>query len=367
MNFMLAGAAMLITGAMGAAEAQRWIHPKCRPARCTMPGPFVTLDDGSLLTLDEYGTRVSCDNGVTWSEIRPMFDTNEARLHWNRFALKKTRSGAIVVAYLDTTTLVWQWDEENGKATDDSRSDVWAIRSLDDGKTWVDHQKILDGYSGNLMNMIQTSTGEVVVPAQDLSPDRERHVQYTMVSADEGQSWVRSNMIDLGGQGDHDGAFEATVEELTDGRLLMLVRTTLDRFWEAYSDDKGRSWRRFGPSDIDASSAPGYLLRLQSGQLALAWNRVCREGETEVPEEDRWSGITSRRPASWRRDELSIAFSEDDAMTWTEPVVIIRCPGGWVSYPYIHEAAPGTLWIGNRMGTDPLIGVELEESDFVGK
>ena len=34
------------------------------------------------------------------------------------------------------------------RSRQDSRLDVWAIRSLDEGKTWIDRQKILDGYCG---------------------------------------------------------------------------------------------------------------------------------------------------------------------------------------------------------------------------
>ena len=47
----------------------------------------------------------------------------------------------------------------------------------------------------------------------------------------------------------------------------MLIRTNYDQFWTAYSSDKGRIWRDIRPSGIEASSAPGFLLRLKSGRL----------------------------------------------------------------------------------------------------
>jgi len=61
---------------------------------------------------------------------------------------------------------------------------------------------------------------------------------------------------------------------LKDGRLYMLLRTAWDRFWEAYSWDKGLSWRQIGPgpSTIPTSSSPGYMMRLASGRIALVWN-----------------------------------------------------------------------------------------------
>ena len=112
---------------------------------------------------------------------------------------------------------------------------------------------------------------------------------------DDGKTWKRSNLIDLGGHGHHDGATEPMVAELSDGRLLMLMRTSLDRFWQAFSDDGGRYWRTIQPSSIDASSSPGHLVRLSSGRLVLLWNRLNPEGG---PAEERaWRGKrVSRRP-----------------------------------------------------------------------
>ena len=78
------------------------------------------------------------------------------------------------------------------------------------------------------------------------------HATLTCVSADEGKTWQRGNIIDLGGRGHHDGAIEATVAELSTGRLLMLIRTNLDRFWEAYSDDGATG----GKSDRARSTPP---------------------------------------------------------------------------------------------------------------
>ncbi len=87
----------------------------------------------------------------------------------------------------------------------------------------------------------------------------------------------------------------------------MLLRTGLDRFWEAYSDDGGL-WREIRPSPIDASSAPGYLLGLQSGRLAPVWNRLYPQGEDSYI---RVALPWAERPMSVHREELSLAFSDD--------------------------------------------------------
>lgn len=182
----------------------------------------------------------------------------------------------------------------------------------------------------------------------------------TRLSKDDGKTWKRGNVIDLGGHGDHDGAMEATLAELSDGRLLMLLRTNLDYFWEAFSDAQGLYWRVLRPSQIDASSAPGYLIRLASGRLALVWNRLYPEGKTSGLRSG--GGSLSEPKARWHRDELALAFSRDDGKTWSKPAVIVRQPRGGLSYPYVLERRPGELWVITRFSTN--VCVSLREADF---
>ena len=181
----------------------------------------------------------------------------------------------------------------------------------------------------------------------------------TYVSDDDGATWQRSNLIDTlygHGPGDHSGAVEPTIIELEDGRLWMLIRTYSGRFWQAYSADEGLTWMDLGPSEIEASGAPGILLRLKSGRMMLVWNRFA-EG----------------RPKNiGRREELSIAFCEDEGQTWTEAVVVARnrTPDGEepvpyrVSYPHVYEHSPGEIWITTGQG---MLRMRLHEGDFVGQ
>jgi hypothetical protein len=122
----------------------------------------------------------------------------------------------------------------------------------------------------------------------------------------------------------------------------MLIRTNLDRFWQTFSDDGGRYWRTIGPSPLDASSSPGYLLRLRSGRLVLVWNRLTPEG---LPWPKGPASPAMEAPGSWYREELSIAVSEDDGQSWTRPLVLARQPGGQLSYPFLLERRPGELWV----------------------
>ena len=56
-----------------AEEAEgRWVHPLCQPLKIDRNGPFGTLADGALWTVDADGMRTSGDDGQTWSEPLPI-------------------------------------------------------------------------------------------------------------------------------------------------------------------------------------------------------------------------------------------------------------------------------------------------------
>jgi len=352
------------------ARAQRWVHPQCKPLDITANGPFVQQDDGTLLKVAGNALSTSSDGGKTWSAPGPVIDPgmNLAYVgHVGQFI--RTRGGTLVILYLNFDGYKFSWDDARNEPKPDCKLELWAIRSTDGGKTWVDRQRLFDGYNADFMGFIQIQDGSLVATVEHLPFDLKRWVVCSWVSRDDGKTWQKSNAIDLGGRGHHDGAVEPMVVELKDGRLMMLIRTNLDQFWKAFSTDGGRSWRTIQPSGIEASSAPGWLCRLKSGRLALVWNRLQPEGKTEVRRGHNKSA--TEKPTSWYREELSIAFSSDEGETWSRPTVIVREPGAQLSYPYILERQPGELWVFTRYTFDknhkpaPSVMLSLKESDFV--
>ncbi|MBC7328299.1 exo-alpha-sialidase [bacterium] len=321
-------------------DNNRWVHPLAEALTVEKNGPFLRLNDGRLAAVDSRGICFSQDEGVSWSE--PIFvceGINEKEPA--SYDLVQTDDGTIVLLYLNFKDYRFKWDEENCEPLD-CKLELWSVRSPDGGRTWIDNQRVVEGYNTNFFGFIKTSKGRLVAGVDHFISHPGRSVAMSVYSDDNGKSWQRSNMIDLGGRGHHDGAMEPTIAELSDGQLLMLIRTNLDRFWQAISDDGGKYWRRIEPSSIDASTSPGRLLRLKSGRLVLVWNRLNPEGGV-YPKSGPWAG--GEVPASWHREELSISFSEDDGKSWTPPVVIARQKGGQLSYPYLFEARPGELWV----------------------
>jgi sialidase-1 len=338
-------------------DQKLWVDPRFKELPESTPRSFVMLSGGTLLTVGANATRISRDGGKSWSEPRAIV-TEEGPGRPSGGLAIRTRDGAIVVVYGDATTMKWKWDEARGEAAE-ARMDVWSIRSLDEGKTWIDRQKIYDGHGGTMLSIIQAASGHIVLPIQPYLPNPGRWGTFTIVSADNGKTWQKSNLIDLGGAGHHDGGIESTLVELKDGRLWLLLRTSVNRLWEAYSSNHGLYWGAIGPTKIEASSAPACITRLASGRLVLVWNRVFAEGENSYPGRPPAYSIY---PASWQREEISIAFSNDDGKSWTKPLAFARERGGRLIYPKIIEREPGLLWIFANT-----LRVSVREAELVGR
>jgi lysophospholipase L1-like esterase len=338
------------------------LQEKVRDLGAAPQGPFVRTGDGAILGVDERGGLISRDDGTTWMP-RPLYDSSTYRSRPER-ALLRTKEGILLYAFLNENEKVFKWDDKQGGPLAGCRLPMCLSRSEDDGKTWAAPVLLQEGWCGAVRQMIQLRSGRIVLVSQVAKANPGRHVTVTYLSDDLGKTWRVGEVIDLGTEGNyagkvagltaatHGGGIEGTIFEKQAGGAKLLLRVPHGYLHELTSSD-GTQWKASMPSTIEASDSPAMVVRLASGRLALAWNRyrdpVAREG---------------------RRDELSIAFSENDGLTWTIPQVIARnrkVDGGresrrWISYPYIFEPTPGRVWVSTMQGN---VRVELNESDFI--
>ncbi|WP_372935262.1 sialidase family protein [Mariniphaga sediminis] len=345
-----------------------WIHDKAEELPGLKTGPFVRLDDKSILTIEKNMSCISKDEGKTWTKYSIFPDSSRFEIRIER-VLFRTSNGTIILAFAnDKERANWSWNSELADSPG-ATIPTYAIRSLDGGKTWQDLQKLHDEWTGANRDIIETKDGNIIFTSMMMRHNPGHHTVVTYTSKTNGFNWIRSNVIDLGGVGHHSGVTEATIEQLNDGRVWMLMRTNWGVFWEAYSEDEGLTWGKFKPTKIDASSAPGLLQRLQSGRLFLIWNRVYPEGKDSYPLSG-GDGVSSEVAHSNNREELSIMFSDDDGETWSEPVVVARItPESKVkrlAYPRVFEARPGEIWITTTYsGFGGYLSFKLYEKDFI--
>ena len=333
------------------------MHPQGEALPFDHQGPFVTTGDGGVLAAGRSHTYASRDEGKTWKAY-PLFQDNEKFQARDERALLRLRDGTVILAWMNDRQRQRgaPWGEGGEAEAAQWVLPVYVSRSVDDGKSWTEPLKIQDRWCGAIRSLIELKSGRLVLVGQKVIP--WRHVTLTHVSDDQGKTWTPSEPLDIEPKdgGDHSGTMEGTVVELTDGRVFMLIRTTHGWFWEAFSSDGGLTWQGLARSKIRSSTCCGQLGRLAGGRLVLLWNR---------PTEDDPHNIHSR-------EELSVAFSENDGKTWTDPVVASRRPlrpgepyyMARQSYPHLYERRPGELWITTMQGN---LRMKIAEADLVGQ
>lgn len=336
MKYLLLIAALGLAFVMSAAAAPV-LHPKASPLPFTHQGPFVPTADGGALCIDSRNALRSSDEGRTWSSTALFAEPGKFNVS-NERALLRTREGVIISAWMNGAERKqpagWHWGEKD-VSWRDFVLPMRTCRSTDDGKTWETPVKLSEPWCGCIHSLIQMRSGRIVLVGQEIIP-QWRHATVMSVSDDLGQTWQRGDILDYGvGAHDHAGSIEGSVIEREDGTLYLLLRTESGWLWEATSRD-GLKWEGLKQSQIKSVTCCPQLARLADGRIALLWNAPPRHAPS--------SGTS--------RAELSLAFSDDEASTWSEPVIVAAdyAPGGRVSYPYLFERKPGELWITTMQG-----------------
>jgi lysophospholipase L1-like esterase len=313
------------------------LHPKASALPFTHQGPFVSTADGGVLCIDTHNTLRSDDEGRTW-KTSTMFQGPTKFAVSNERALLRTREGVILSAWMNgaerQAPKIWHWGEKDVQWTDFILP-TYTSRSTDDGKTWEKPVKLSDPWCGCIHSLIQMKSGRIVLVGQEIIP-QWRHATVMWASDDLGKTWQRGDVLDYGiGAHDHAGSIEGSVIERKDGSLYLLLRTESGFLWEATSRD-GLKWDGLKQTTIKSVTCCPQMARLADGRIALLWNAP--------PRHDPSSGSS--------RSELSLAFSEDETVSWSKPVIVAAnyAPGGRVSYPYLYERKPGELWITTMQG-----------------
>ncbi len=313
------------------------LHPKAAALPSTHQGPFVSAADGSVLCVSAKDALRSTDEGRTWSST-PLFAEPVKFTVSSERALLRTREGVVISAWMNLVERAqpkgWRWGEKD-VSWKEFILPTYTCRSTDDGKTWEAPVKLSDPWCGCIHSLIQMKSGRIVLVGQEIIP-QWRHATVMWVSDDLGKTWQRGDMLDYGiGTHDHAGSLEGSVIERKDGSLYLLLRTEAGYLWEATSRD-GLKWNGLKQTAIKSVTCCPQMARLSDGRIALLWNAP--------PRHDPKSGSS--------RVELSLAFSDDEAATWSKPVIVAAnyVPGGRVSYPYLYERKPGELWITTMQG-----------------
>ncbi len=274
-------------------------------------GSILALRDGSLLYAttefandsEDHSTasivaRNSTDGGHSWGEQRRLQE-NIARQNVMSVTLRRMPSGD------DDAALGMFFLVKNGP----SDLKVYVRISQDEGETFGESIVVTPAPGYHVINndrVAMLSNGRLVCPvAWTGNVVAGGHfVAMCYLSNDGGHTWRPSaDRLDQPKR----GAMEPEVVELSDGRLLMIMRTQLGYIATSISEDGGDHWSASSQLPLQAPEAPATIRTIPStGDLVLIWNNTYRA--------DAGHG--------GKRTPLSAAISSDEGKTWriTQPL-----------------------------------------------
>lgn len=345
-------------------QACVYLDNKVSPLNIEHNGPFALNKNGDLICLNNRHAFISKNNGDDWQKFEIFKDKSHLSIT-NSHSIVCCDDGTLVVSFINAEDYHFNWVKKTNKPTKNSYMHHYVVRSKDGGKSWQAPVKIQTGYAAAATSIIKLKSGALVLSAQNLDYQNGRHYSLSFRSEDNGKTWQASNVLDIGGQGHHDGCYEGTLIELEEC-VWYCIRTNLDYYWHAYSFDDGKTWTSVKPG-IEASSSPAMLKRLKNQRLLMVYNTLYPQGakalgiaekeqeqikksQTDKPQINpsqypRRAGLFSVAAASWQREELVAIISDDNGVSWSKPKVLAQCSGAWLAYPYIHETQDEEIWV----------------------
>jgi sialidase-1 len=303
---------------------------------------MVELKDGSLLVIwqefqkgtgdsDFFPGRLvgmtSRDGGRSWGGYRVVVENEPGDVNVFSPSLLRLPDGGILFCFM-------RYHSFSKAENKYPPASAFAWLSSDEGKTFKPLSTLWKENPVTLCSatLRRLSSGRIVLPLnRDLSkkgqPD---HFEAAVTFSDDGgKSWKESdNWVDLPKR----GAMEPHVEELRDGRLLMVLRTQLGAVYRSVSKDGGKSWSKGESLGVEGPESCPELIKIPStGDLLLIWN-----GSKYDP---KWASHFGKRTP------LSTAISKDDGKTWSKPRHLETDPGSAFSNPGCCFTSKGTIII----------------------
>lgn len=283
---------LVLAAGFGAADAP--FHITVAPVGPENPrnseADIIALEDGALLLgWTEFYAGDGADHGP--ARISGMVSSDGGRTWGDKYILVENDGGCNVMEVnfirLKDDRIALFYCQKNTKSTD---CRVMMCTSSDEGKTFVAPKQLSpEGKYTGLTNgrSLRLKSGRLLLEAW------EGGDSYCYLSDDDGETWRESQRVKPG-----DGSWEPAAIELTDGRVLMLMRTGLGGQYQSFSSDGGETWTEPAPSQLVGTAAPVSLSRIPTtGHILAVWNHN--------------PGASHRRP-------FTAAVSKDEGQTWEQ-------------------------------------------------
>jgi sialidase-1 len=275
----------------------------------------------------------STDGGRTWGGYRKLIERGPEDTAVYKPSLLRLKNGAIAFRY----EMYHRFVQNEPRCIS-----AYFCTSRDECKTFSDPFTIWSRsghHTGSFNDVRQLSSGRIIVPTEyvtgnalqdegkGLAPT-DTGVSGCFYSDDDGRTWKQCDeYVYLPMR----GAMESKVEEISRGRILMVLRTQLGSVFKSISGDGGRTWSKPQTTGLMAPESCPALLRIpQTRDLLIVWNHS--------PYDPKFDHYGLRSP-------LSVAVSKDDGETWGKIKNIETDPEWEFTNPAPFAASNGTILI----------------------
>ena len=108
--------------------------------------------------------------------------------------------------------------------------------------------------------------------------------------------------------------------ELSDGRLMMLIRNSNNDFWWSFSDNQGTAWSEPEPSIFHGTLTTPFLLTMSDGRTVVFWNNARPLPEVDqsklIPDVGDYVRSGRGEDVITNRDACHVAVSADGGSSW---------------------------------------------------
>ncbi len=249
---------------------------------------------------------VSNDGGRSWTDKRIVAEPAPDQVNVYSPSLLPSQRGDLLLFHYAYQAI------GAGQAVD---STGYLARSSDEGEHFSDRRIVWEHrpFGAASSAVTRLPSGRLLFPVEHHVGElwtAEASIQARcVISDDEGETWQEGAAVRLPLR----GCMEPHIEALTDGSVLMVMRTQLGSVFSCRSRDEGMTWSLPQATELRApESCPELARHPRSGELWLLWN----DGEYDP-------GFGSH---FGKRSPLSLAVSRDEGRTWQRRSVIESDP-----------------------------------------
>lgn len=315
---------------------------------------WVQLHDGTVLMSGGGEFRTSSDLGITWSP--PFLGTDNAG---------NAVSGSALVPLSDNGVGMVSRQDPPKEAGTRYETRLQFRRSADGGKTWSSPVTVNPHGPGATLwqdMLLRTSSGRIILPVYCGLGQGTSHLEgtphvggfvngnfvttdahfydphfgasFVFYSDDDGTTWHRNRggelLIVLEQAARLEPTFEPSVTEVSPGKLLMIMRTRLGRYFQAWSDDDGESWSRPQPTQLAGTHAPAQVRKLPgSGHLLCVFTQQSEEEVLKGFVRTRLSSAVSRNGGGLWEHFQNVESIHERTHCEPGPIRVLRPGGGY--------------------------------------